>query len=295
MGSIGKRKVTVSGKDLKQAILKKNKSLQASNKVLESSIKDQENQLKFLEKEYSDESKKLRKLLIDVEFQEDRFQKLKGGVHSTNKLLKSKLDKASKVESELCEYESIIEKLEDKEIKIKKEIETLEFYKSKCSESKIELAGIQAKKDNALDEFVSVENDISKAIAGGKKKVAYYENQYDILEEKAKKHEDMVYQFEQRLFETEDQLKAKENKLKDFLDKEEDEKRKVNDELQAIRNLVNNAEDKYIDWEQKVKKISGKADKEEGRIKKAKEKLEKYRIRILEEDSKMKLKKKVYN
>ena len=207
MASIGKPRIPIKASDLKQAILKKNKSLEAKNKTLESSVKVQEKQLKSLEKEYGSASKKLGKLLIDVEFQEDRFQKLKGGVYSTDKLLKSKLDKVSEAESELCEYESATEKLEDREIRLKKDIETLEFYKSKCSESKNELAGIHAKKDNALDELASVKSDISKAIAEGKKKVAYYEDQYDALEEKAKKHEDMVYQFEQRLFDTEDQFK----------------------------------------------------------------------------------------
>ena len=224
MASLGKPKIRISSKDLKQAVLKKNKSLEAKNKVLESSIKGQEKQLKSLEKEYSSESQKLGKLLIDVEFQEDRFQKLKGGVYSTDKLLKSKLDKVSKTESELCEYESSTEKLEDREIKLKKDIETLEFYKSKCSESKVELAGIQTKKDNALGELADVKSDISAAIAEGKKKVAYYEDQYDVLEEQAKKHEDMIYQFEQRLFETQDMFKNEENKLNDLLAKSEKNK-----------------------------------------------------------------------
>ena len=37
MASIGKPKVRISAKDLKQAILKKNKSLENKNKALESS------------------------------------------------------------------------------------------------------------------------------------------------------------------------------------------------------------------------------------------------------------------
>ena len=86
MANISKKKITVKTSDLKQAILKKNRSFESKNKALESSIKDQERELKSLEKEYSAESKKLRKLLVDVEFQEDRFQKLKGGVYSTDKL-----------------------------------------------------------------------------------------------------------------------------------------------------------------------------------------------------------------
>ena len=48
-------------------------------------------------------------------------------------------------------------------------------------------------------------------------------------------------------------------------------------------------------WEQKVAKISVKADKEEDRIKNGKERFERWRIGILEEVARMKLKKKVDN
>ena len=138
MAEFGQRKKTIipiKKSDLKQAILKKNKALEDKNKVLESSNKDQRERLKSLEKEYVEESKKLNQLLVDVEFQEDRFQKLKGGVYSNEKLLADKLKKVGNAEKELCEYESTVEELEDKEIKLKTDIEALEFYKAKCSES----------------------------------------------------------------------------------------------------------------------------------------------------------------
>ena len=82
------------------------------------------------------------------------------------------------------------------------------------------------------------------------------------------------------------------NLLRDEIDKEN----KNHDmELQAIKNLVDNAEDKYIEWENKVNKLSVKADKDEDRIKNAKERFENWRIGILEEVARMKLKKKVDN
>ena len=114
MGSIGKRKIPISNKDLKKAVVNANKKLESKNKSLEKSIKDQEKELKSLNKEYSSESSKLRKLLVDVEFQEDRFQKLQGGVHSTNKLLKSKLDAVSKAEKDAKKYEDRALKQEEK-------------------------------------------------------------------------------------------------------------------------------------------------------------------------------------
>ena len=53
-----KRKIPISAKDLKQAILKKNKKIESKNKALESSIKDKEKELKSLGKEYNSETKK---------------------------------------------------------------------------------------------------------------------------------------------------------------------------------------------------------------------------------------------
>ena len=106
MASIGKPKIRISTKDLKQAVLKKNKSLEAKNKSLESSIKGKEKDLKSVEKDYNAKLKILGKLYTDIEFQEERLQKINGGVYSSDRLLKAKLKAISEAESELCKYES---------------------------------------------------------------------------------------------------------------------------------------------------------------------------------------------
>jgi chromosome segregation ATPase len=293
MASIGKPKIRISSKDLKQAVLKKNKSLESKNKALESSIKDQDEQLKSLEKEYSSDSKKYGKLLKDIEFQEERMQKLKGGVYSNEKLLSDKLKKVDKAEKELCGYKSTVENLGVEEKKLLDEIAKLEFYKSKCKESKNELAGIKAKKDNALEELDEVEDEIANTVNEAAKKITYYEDQYDALEEKAKKHEDMVFQFEQRLIDTQDLFKEEENKLKDLLAKSKIEKEQANDELNAIKNLASNTEDKYVKWEKKISKAKDSADKEVERNKNAVEQFKRWKIGVLEEVARLKLKSKV--
>ena len=295
MASIGKPKIRISSKDLKQAVLKKNKSLESKNKALESSLKDKEKELKSLEKEHSAESKKYGKLFKDIEFQEEKFQKISGAIYSNDKLLSDKLKKVGKAEKELCEYEDAVEGLEDREAKLKKEIESLEFYRAKCSGSKADLAGIQAKKDSALDELDDVKAEINEAIKEGKDKIAYYEDQYDTLEEKAKKHEDMVCQFEQRLIETQGLFKDEENKLRDLLAKSKVEKEKADDELQALKNLCNNTEDKYIQWEQKVVKAKAMVEKEEEKYQKKIERGKRWDINFLEQAAKKKLKNKVEN
>ena len=83
MASLGKPKIRISSKDLKQAVLKKNKSLESKNKVLESSVKEKEKELKSLEKEYNSETKKLASLSKDVQFEEERVQKIKSDTGST--------------------------------------------------------------------------------------------------------------------------------------------------------------------------------------------------------------------
>ena len=293
MASIGKPKIRISAKDLKQTVLKKNKSLESKNKALESSIKDKEKELKSLEKEYSSETKNLVSLSKDVQFEEGRVQKIKSGTFSSKRLLDEKLKEINKAEKELCEYESAVEKLEDKENKLLDKIATLELYKSKCEDSKAELSSIHVKKDNLLDELDSINSDIKASVEEGKNKVAYFEDQYDDLEERAKKHEDMVFQFEQRLVETQDLFKDEDNKLKDLFAKSKIEREQATNELQAIKNLCNNSEDKYIQWEQKVAKAKEKADKEEDRNKKAKENFAKWKIGVLEEVARLKLKSKV--
>ena len=168
----GKKKARISKKELDQKVLSRNKNLKNKNKFLESSLKDKEKELKSLEKEYNSETKKLVSLSKDVQFQEERVQKIKSGVFSNERLLAEKLKEASKVEKELCEYESAVEKLEDKENKLLDKIVTLELYKSKCEESKTELASIHVKRDNLLDEFDSINSNINVTVEEGKDKVA---------------------------------------------------------------------------------------------------------------------------
>ena len=151
------------------------------------------------------------------------------------------------------------------------------------------------KKDNLLDELDSINSEIKLSVEEGEKKVVCFEDQYDDLEERAKKHEEMVYQFEQRLVETQDLFKDEDNKLKELLAKSKVEKEQANNELQAIKNLCNNSEDEYIKWEQKVAKAKTKAAKEEERNERAKESFAKWKIGVLEEVARLKLKNKVDN
>ena len=291
----GSKKVTVSKKALDKKIVSNNKVLRTKNKSLESSIKERQKELKSLEQVYDSETKKLASLSKDVQFEEERVQKIKSGVFSSKKLLDGKLKEVAKAEKELCEYESAVEKLKDKESKLLDKIVTLELYKSKCEDAKTELTSIHVKKDNLLDELDSINSEIKLSVEAGEKKVAYFEDQYDDLEERAKKHEDMVFQFEQRLVETQDLFKDEDNKLKDLFAKSKIEKVHANNELQAIKNLCNNSEDEYIKWEQKVAKAKINVAKEEERNKKAKEHFAKWKIGILEEVARLKLKSKVEN
>ena len=62
---------------------------------------DKEKALKSLKKECSAESKKLRKLLIDIEFQEGRFQKLMNMIRRFEQRLFDTKDQAADEEDKL--------------------------------------------------------------------------------------------------------------------------------------------------------------------------------------------------
>jgi DNA repair exonuclease SbcCD ATPase subunit len=295
MGSISKRKIPISNKDLKKAVVNANKKLESKNKSLEKSIKDQKGQLKSLDKEYSSEANKLRKLLIDVEFNEERLQKIQGGVYSTDKLLKTKLDAVSSAEKDAKSYEKKALKQEEKERKLRDEIAQLEFYKKKLESSKVELAGIQVKKDNALGDVALVKSEISKIKADGESMVANYNQAYNDYEVEIEKRQEFAKRLENTLSSTKDEIAVERGRLDSVRKIMENEKNIADNELQAVKNLTNDTEDKYIEWGQKIVKITEKADKEEDRIKKTKERYEKWRIGVLEEVARMKLKKKVDN
>lgn len=293
MASLNKSVVRFSSKDLDQLIVEKNKSLDSRNRKIQLSIKDKEKELKSLDKQCDDKSKHYGKLLKDIEFQEEKMEKVIGGIHSNERLLSEKLELVSEAEKDYKKYKNNTLSLEKKKEILKSDIEKLEFYKSRCEESKSELAGLQVKKDSAIDELDKIKEEMAKSIDEASNKISYYENQYDILEEQAKKHEDMVHQFEQRLVETQDLYKEEEGKLNDFCFKSESKMDSKKDELQAITNLCNDTEDKYIEWEAKISKAKEKVKREENRTKTAKDNFAKWKIKVLEEVARLKLKHKV--
>jgi chromosome segregation ATPase len=295
MVSINKKRFRISNADLKKAIVEKNASLKKQNDKLGKSIKDQEGQLKSLEKEYNSEANKLRKLLIDVEFQEDRFTKLKGGVYSTDKLLKSNLDAASNAEKDAKKYEDKALKQEEKERKLIEKIEQLKFYKNKLESSKVEFASLQAKKDSALDDIASVESEISKIKSDGESMVANYNKSYNEYEAEIEKRQEFAKTLEGQLSSAKDAIIQERDRLDKVRIIIEGEKNIADNELQAVKNLTNDTEDKYIEWEAKVEKLKAKADKEESRIIRSKEKFEQYKIGMLEEVARKKLKNKIEN
>ena len=63
--------------------------------------------------------------------------------------------------------------------------------------------------------------------------------------------------------------------------------------MQAVKNIISGSEDKYVEWEQKVVKITANADKEEDRIASAKKRFASWKIGVLEEVARLKLKNKV--
>ena len=175
MASLNKSVVRFSSKDLDQLIVEKNKSLDSKNRKIELSIKEKEKELKSLDKQYDDKSKHYGKLLKDIEFQEERMQKVIGGIYSNEKLLSEKLKLVSEADKDYKKYKNNTLNLEKKKETLKSDIEKLEFYKSRCEDSKLELAGLQVKKDNALEELNKIEEEMNKSIDEASNKISYYD------------------------------------------------------------------------------------------------------------------------
>ena len=289
----GKPKLPISNSDLKKAIVERNNSLEHNNKNLSSKIKEKEKELKSLDKECKSVSKEISNLYKDIQFQEERLQKINGGVYSADQLLKTKLNSISKSEKELKGNEKSLTEAQEKESKLKEDIKGLELYKVKCSESKGEIKSLKKDKEELLKSIDNLKHKEKILSNGYSNKVIAYEIKYEELEKDAKSHEDMVCRFEQRLFDAKDQSLKEEKKLEDIKVKSEDDIQKAKDELQAINNLIENTEDKYIEWEQKVAREKAKADREQERNAKAKDNFAKWKIGVLEEVARLKLKSKV--
>ena len=176
-----------------------------------------------------------------------------------------------------------------------KKVESLEFCKSKYDNYKSDLSGRKVEVSKAKEDLESVIAKKDQIKIDYKVKLESYEKEYALLEDKAQKHEGMIYQFEQRLVDTQDLFKDENSKFEDLKNKSEKEKDEINQELQALKNLCNNSEDEYIKWEQKIAKAKDKADKEVERNKKAIESFKKWKIGVLEEVARLKLKSKIAN
>ena len=290
-----KNKINISSKDLKKAIVDANNKLNKKNNNLKDLIKLKEKELKSLNKDYDSMSKIVGKLQREIEFQEDRLQKVNGGVYSSDRLLKAKLKAISEAESDLCEYESSAEKLENKIDDLVKKVESLEFCKSKYDNYKSDLSSIKVEVSKAKEDLESEKAKKDQIKIDYKVKLESYESEYALLEEKAQKHENMIYQFEQRLIDTQDLFRDENNKL-EFLKRESEKERdEINQELQAIKNLCADTEDKYIEWEGKINKAKLDVEREIKKKQAAADNFAKWKIGVLEEVARLKLKNKVDN
>ena len=90
-------KINISSKDLKKAIVDANNKLKKQNDRLSSNIKDKEKELKSLNKEFNSESKRLLELKEAIEFNEERFQKVKFGIITSEKDLSKLLSKEKEI------------------------------------------------------------------------------------------------------------------------------------------------------------------------------------------------------
>ena len=278
MATLGKPKIQIKQSDLNKAIIRKNKSLEAKNKLLESSIKDKEKSIKELDKESKSYNAEIKSL---IKVAEDEKKSL---VSQKNKAYKVK-DEVSKIDSKV-----LILKLTSTQLTLIQDVEYLGFQKKEAERLLSEVNSIEIDKALKTKELESLNEN--------------YDNLLDSLHTLEENHESMGLKYKEEIEEASDILhqrineyKEKEDELKSF-QKTSDYKIKVlkedvkdmQDELSGVQ-----SEDEVIGLAKKVSIEKNRVEEEKKHISRAKESFSKWKVSVLEDVARLKLKNKIDN
>ena len=295
MATLGKPKIQIKQSDLNKAIIRKNKSLEAKNKLLESSIKDKEKSIKELDKESKSYNAEIKSL---IKVAEDEKKSL---VSQKNKAYKVK-DEVSKIDSKVLilkkdesSLEENISKLTSTQLTLIQDVEYLGFQKKEAERLLSEVNSIEIDKALKTKELESLNEN--------------YDNLLDSLHTLEENHESMGLKYKEEIEEASDILhqrineyKEKEDELKSF-QKTSDYKIKVlkedvkdmQDELSGVQSLVSKSEDEVIGLAKKVSIEKNRVEEEKKNIVRAKESFSKWKVSVLEDVARLKLKNKIDN
>ena len=182
--------------------------------------------------------------------------------------------------------ESVKEELEDN-------LSGLEIRKQKAEKLVYDIKGLETRKSVAQSDL----DRLFKSQGMAEEKIASLEDSFDSksenLKEKQLELEKKYESFSDRVDIAENKIKKVENERDNKLKELEEDVSHKDAELKAINSLIDKAEDEYIAWEKKIKKVKGLVDIENRKVQTVKDAYERWKINTLEQVAKLKLKNKI--
>jgi len=302
----GKKRMSISAKDLKQAVLKRNKVLESRNKSLEQDIVDKKKSLDAISKEISSSEKEYKSALSAIE------RAKKDAVEANVEAAKERI-KTSKIKKQLTEALSKEDSAQSNLNKLTKESEVLSKKVDKMSDS---LAIVSTLKEELKilksDKKIEIKNldELNGEADGIKKELSQLRTN---IVKKKKDHKEFLVGLDSEVedkkgilkgFDEEYEVKiaefnTKKRILKDSIEEKEQE-------TDVLESLVSQREKEFIEIESKcnqaenalmyAKELTNKEiDREKKEIGEIKEKFKQWKVVELEKVARLKLKKKIEN
>ena len=289
------KKKQITKKDFDKAIVKANNKLKSRNKSLESSIKDKEKAIKELDGKTKSCNAEIKSLIKVIEDEK------KSLLSEKNKVYKVK-DEVANIASEVSTLKkdesslnvNISELKKDKEV-LTQDVASLDFQKKEAERLLNEVDAIEEAKSIKDKELASLHENHDNLLDS----ITTLEETYESMK---LKHKEDIEETSEIYFKKVNECKEKEDELKVF-EKKSAYKIKVlnediqekNDELSGIKSLVNKAESEFINWNKKIDIQKNRLEEEKKGIERVKKNFEKWKLNVLEDIAKLKLKSKIDN
>ena len=293
MATIGKRKVLISNKDLNQAILKKNKSLDVRNKTLDTNIKNKESEIKLLDKEIKSLSNGIKSLSKQTSNSESLFSKEKLKLYNIAKNVEDRESHVLTLKNQESSINKNVEKLNEETLKLNNAIAYLETKKKKADDLIQDVDYFKEQKRLLEKDLSSIKKEYRVVKDNISNQELFFKNTSIANKEKNDEMSSEFTELSEKIKTIQNDVNSAEANHSYVNVKFEKEKEEKSLELKAIESLIDKKEDEYIAWERKLENIEKSVKSENERIDKIKKNFENWKVGALEGVARMKLKNKM--
>ena len=293
MASIGKPKIQIKKSDLNQAILKKNKSLDARNSRLDTNIKDKENDIKSLDKEIKSLNNEIKSLIETVSNNKTLLSKENIKLHNMSKNIKDRESHTLTLKNEESSINKNVASLECKVVKLHEDVAYLETKKKKADDLIQDVDYFQGQKRLLEKDLSSIKKESRSIKENISNQELFFKNTSIAHQDKINEMSSEFEELSEKIESIKKELTSKEFEHKRTCSKLDEEKNDKSLELKSVESLVDKQEDEYIMWERKLEKIQASYKSENDRIDKIKKNFENWKVNSLEGVARMKLKNKM--